>query len=207
MLAARQAFAELGYEAATLRQIAAAAGLGLGTLFNYINDKRDLIYLIFNGEMDTLTDQALAAPRPWQTFSEKILSITEPHYRTFAGEPVLSRILLSEILLQTPGMHLERYQAIRDRLIHGIESLVTEAQKSGEIWSPESPELIARHIFFSLSGALRWWLASSAQPEWRAGQREFQRILKLQMDGLGSKPASQVPSEVPKAAGKRKSAL
>lgn len=71
VMAARQLFAEQGYEAATLRQIAAKAGLGLGTLFNYISDKRDLIYLIFNEEVDSLTDRALAAPRSWQPFSAK----------------------------------------------------------------------------------------------------------------------------------------
>ncbi len=183
-LAARELFAALGYDKATLRQIAANAGLGLGTLFNYISDKRDLIYLIFNEEMDSLTDRALAAPRPWQSFVEKILSISEPHYRLFSQDPVLSRILLSEVLLQTPGLHLERYRGIRKRLIGGLGQIVAEAQRSGEIRSSEEPELIARNIFFCISGALRWWLASPAAHDWRAGQREFERIVKLQFAGL-----------------------
>ena len=180
--AARELFAELGYDAATLRQIAAKSGLGLGTLFNYINDKRDLIYLIFNEEMDALTLKALSAPKPWQTLSEKILSITELHYRLFAEEPTLSRILLSEILLQTPGLHLERYLSIRARTIKGMEDLVRGAQISGEIHSEESAEIIARSIFFTFASAIRWWLAAP-RPEWIAGQREFARILQLQMNG------------------------
>ena len=45
MMAARTMLAEQGYDATTLRQVAERAGLGLGTLFNYISDKRDLIYL------------------------------------------------------------------------------------------------------------------------------------------------------------------
>ncbi len=184
MLAARQLFAEQGYDATTLRQIASSAGLGLGTLFNYISDKRDLIYLIFNEEMDSVTEKALAAPRTWQSFDAKILSVTEPHYRLFAGEPVLARILLSEILLQSPGMHLERYQGIRGRLLCGLEEMVRAAQRSGEVGSAEGAEVIAQHIFFSFSGALRWWLASAEHPDWRTGQRDFERILRLQMEGL-----------------------
>ncbi len=78
----------------------------MSTLLNYVNDKRDLIYLIFNEEMDELTGKALAAPRPWQSFSARILPVTEPHHRLFASEPTLARILLSEILLQSPGLHL-----------------------------------------------------------------------------------------------------
>ena len=64
MMAARTMFAEHGYDATTLRQVAERAGLGLGTLFNYISDKRDLIYLVFNREVSLVTDVSLAAPRP-----------------------------------------------------------------------------------------------------------------------------------------------
>ena len=92
--AARKLFAEQGYDATTLRQVAECAGLGLGTLFNYISDKRDLIYLVFNQEVNLALDTSLAAPRSWQTFGEKILGMIEPNYRLFGSEPVLSRILL-----------------------------------------------------------------------------------------------------------------
>ncbi len=62
-MAARKLFAEQGYDATTLRQVAEDVGLGLGTLFNYISDKRDLIYLVFNQEVSVVTDVSLAAPR------------------------------------------------------------------------------------------------------------------------------------------------
>ena len=185
MMAARKLFAERGYDATTLRDVAEMAGLGLGTLFNYISDKRDLIYLVFNQEMSMVTDTSLAAPRPRQSFSEKILSMAEPCYRFFGSEPILSRILLSEVLQHTPGFHLSEYIGTRDRFIRGMEEVVARAQAAGEISSTESPEFIARHIFFSYSAALRWWLASSEYPEWRTGVREFAAILKLQSMGLG----------------------
>jgi AcrR family transcriptional regulator len=188
VMAARRLFAEHGYDSSTLRQIAVEAGLGLGTLFNYISDKRDLIYLIFNEEVDSLTDRALAAPRPWQTVSAKILSITEPHYRLFGSEPILSRILLSEVLLHTPGLQLERHIGIRTRLIEGLAGVVAEAQQTGEIVSTESPEIIARSIFFLYSAALRWWLASP-QPDWRSGHRDFERVLLVHFEGLLPHPS------------------
>ena len=190
-IAARNMFAEHGYDATTLRQVAERAGLGLGTLFNYISDKRDLIYLVFNQEASIACDTSLVAPRPWQTFTEKILGMVEPNYRLFGSEPVLSRILLSEVLQHTPGFHLAEHIGIRDRFIRGMEQVVAEAQQSGEIASTESPELIARHIFFSYSAALRWWLSASAYPEWRSGLRDFAEILKLQTTGLILRSHSQ----------------
>ena len=191
--AAREVFAEKGFESATLKQIAGNAGLGIATLFNYVTDKRDLIYLIFNEEMEQLVEKALATPRSWQTFEAKILSITEPHYRLFAQDPVLSRILLSEVMLQTPGFHLGRFRSLRQRLIDGIEKLAIEAQERAEIDTEESADMIARHIFFSFSIAILWWVASP-QPHWRDGQTEFQRILSLQMNGL--RPKHSPPSAV-----------
>ena len=202
MLAARKLFAERGYDATTLREVAELAGLGLGTLFNYISDKRDLIYLVFNQEVSMVTDTSLAAPRSWQSFSEKILSMIEVYYRLFGSEPILSRILLSEVLQHTPGFHLAEYISTRDRFIRGMEEVVAGAQAAGEIGSAESAELIARHIFFSYSAALRWWLASSEYPEWRTGVREFAAILQLQAKGLAlQKVTSKSSRAIPVHAG------
>ncbi len=184
MMAARDLFAEFGYDRATLRQIAAKAGLTVGALFNHVTDKRDLIYLIFNEEVQTVAEMALAAPRAYQSFGGKVRSLIEHYYRLFASEPVLSRILLSEVVVLSPGMHLERYLAQRERLVSGLTELVKQAQQSGEIRSEEAPELISRYLFFLLAAALRWWLASSPKPEWRVGVNEFERMLALQMSGL-----------------------
>ena len=191
MVAARELFAELGYDRATLRQIAAQAGLTVGALFNHVTDKRDLIYLIFNEEVETVAEMALAAPRPYQSFSGKLRSIVEPYYRLFAGEPVLSRILLSEVVVLSPGLHLDRYLRLRERLLQGLRDLVAEAQETGEVKSQETPEMIARYLFFNLGSSLRWWLASSPRPEWRYGMREFDRIINLQLYGLSGAPAEE----------------
>ncbi len=183
-LAARKLLSANGYEATTLREVAKAAGVGLGTLFSYIRDKRDLIYVIFNSEVDRVADLALAAPRHWQAFDQKILGITEPHFRMFAGDPVLSRILLSEVLMLTPGSHLNFHLSIRDRLIRGIADVVVEAQERGEILSSTGADTIAKNIFFAFSGTVRWWIAASAHPDWRVGQAEFEDLLTLQLNGL-----------------------
>ena len=66
--------------------------------------------------------------------------MVEPNYRLFGSEPVLSRILLSEVLQHTPGLHLVEHIAIRDRFIRGMEEVVEEAQASGEILSTEIPQ-------------------------------------------------------------------
>ena len=183
ILAAREHFSKYGYDEATLRGIAESAGLGVGTLFNYVSHKRDLIFLIFNEEIDTLTANALATTRPWKGFRENVLAITDPHYTLFAETPVLSRILLSETVLETPGLHLDRYLKVRIRLLEGMERLVTTAQENGELRSGPDSGTIARNTFLSFTAALRWWI-TQPDPDWCQGQLDYARMLDMQFDGL-----------------------
>lgn len=58
-------FVQHGYEATSLRQIAAAVGIKVGSLYNHISSKEDLLLSVMGGTMDdlaTLIDQALDGP-------------------------------------------------------------------------------------------------------------------------------------------------
>ena len=44
-----------------MRQIAKRAHVGLGTLFNYAEDERDLVFLIFNEELNAVVGDELSA--------------------------------------------------------------------------------------------------------------------------------------------------
>ena len=181
--AARHLFVSVGYDGATLRMIADRADMALGTLFYYARDKRDLIYLIFNDEFDAATTQGVETCRDAPGFKAKVLAITEPFYRFFAREPELSLILLSEVQQHSPGLHLAQNLAIRERFISALEGLVKEAQNTGEIQYAEESRIITLNIFFCFSSAVRWWIASPA-PKWRAGHKEFERLLDVIMHGL-----------------------
>ena len=185
VMAARKLFTEHGYDTATLRQIAEAAGLGLTTLFNHIQDKRDLIYLIFDEEVTVAAERAMAAIRPWQPFVEQVLTISAFYFQMFSMQPVLSRILLSEVLQQTPGPHLERHLVIRARMIESFEGLARTAQESGEIRREVDAKVIARSIQFAFTGASRWWIVE-ASPDWRSGQRYFEDMIRLLAEGFNA---------------------
>jgi AcrR family transcriptional regulator len=181
--AAADLFTRRGYGAATMRQIATRAHVGLGTLFNYAEDKRDLVFLIFNEELNAITDVALAAPRPDQPLVEQLLAVFRVHYRWLGEKPALARILLQELTFYSSGKQAATFLGIRKRLIDGIEALIEKAQKEREIRSTESAALIARHIFFVYSASLRWWIAAP-RPDPQKGLADLRRLLKLQFDGL-----------------------
>jgi AcrR family transcriptional regulator len=189
--AARELFRKHGYSAATMRQIAHRAHVGLGTLFSYADDKRDLVFLIFNEELDALTDRALAAPRPGDPLIDQLMGIFKCHYEQFALHPALARLALQELTFYSAGKQAAAFHSIRGRLIAGIERLVAQAQRAGKIKPTPDATLIARQIFFLYSAALRWWIAQPA-PRASAGVADLRRVLRLQMEGLAAPAAGRV---------------
>ncbi len=198
--AARELFSKHGYDAATLRQIAHRAHVGLGTLFNYAQDKRDLVFLIFNEELSAVTDEALNAPQPHQPLLEQLMAISKPHYVYFGKDPALSRILLKELVFYSEGKQAATFLEIRGRLLSGIENFVREAQRHRRIRSTEDPAIIARLIFFAFSTSIRWWIANP-NPDPVAGLANLRRLLKLQINGL--QPAVGTARNSPKSAALR----
>ena len=183
--AVRELFSKHGFETATLRQIAKHAHVALGTLFNYAQDKRDLVFLIFNEELAAVTDEALKATQTEKSLLAQLLGLCRPHYKFFARNPALSRILLKDMAFYSEGKQAAEFQQIRGRLLSGIEKVVRAAQQDRQIGSEENATLIARHIFFVFAGALRWWIASR-RPDPREGLAELKRLFELQINGLRS---------------------
>ncbi len=189
--AARELFSKHGYEVATLRQIAKRAHVGLGTLFNYVQDKRDLVFLIFNEELAAVTDEALTASQQHDSLIDQLIDIYRPHYHYFSKDPPLSRILLQELTFYSEGKQAATFHEIRERLISGIERVIRTAQNEQRIHTKEDPAIVARHIFFVCSGAIRWWIARLT-PSPRDGLAELRRLLELDIKGLQPHPPIRV---------------
>jgi AcrR family transcriptional regulator len=181
--AAADLFTRHGYGAATMREIAQRAHVGLGTLFNYAEDKRDLVFLIFNEELNAVTDVALAAPRPGRPLVDQLIAVFRVHYRWLAAKPALARILLQELTFYSSGKQAATFLGIRKRLIDGLEALVRAAQRARRIDSGEDAAVIARLVFFVYSASLRWWIAAP-RPNPEKGVADLRRLLKLLFEGL-----------------------
>lgn len=191
--AVRELFSKHGYETATLRQIAKRAHVGLGTLFNYAQNKRDLVFLIFNEELALVTDEALKAAQTQERLLDKLVGLCKPHYKFFSKNPELSRMLLRDMSFYSSGKHAAEFHRIRSKLLGGIEGAVRAGKRDQQIRSNEDPALIAFHIFFVFAGAVRWWIAGRT-PDPAKGLADLRRLFQLQIIGLRAAP---IPSANP----------
>lgn len=186
--AARELFADLGFDAATTRAIARRAGVGLGTLFNYADDKRDLVFLIFIEELDRITSRAFDAVDPRKPLLDQLVTAFAFFYRAFGANPVLSRILLQELTFYSHGRLAADFQRSRRRTAGLVERLVARAQQDRRVRRNVDAGLVSRSIFFIYSGAVRWWIAAE-KPEPKRGIADLRKLLELHIAGLAPRAA------------------
>jgi AcrR family transcriptional regulator len=180
--AALALFSAQGYEATTLRQIARRARVALGTLSLYADDKRDLVLLIFNEMVPKVIDNASGSAKKKSEFLDKLVAFFGAFYENISCNFTLARIH-HQLNFYSTGRHTVEYNALRARVFAMLEEIVREAQRSGEIGSREDPALIARHIFFCYSAAVRWWVASECS-DLRSGLADLRQLFRLQINGL-----------------------
>jgi AcrR family transcriptional regulator len=187
--AARKLFVAKGFDDTTTREIAVHAGVGIGTIFVYAENKRDLLFLIANEELEKVTEKAEAAVDPSAALMQNLLDVAGLHYAYFARQPALSRLVLREMVFYDTGAQAGSFQRTRERLIGLFGHSVELALAQGVVSPTEPPHFVGWTIFAVFQVELRRWL-SSDDPDLRVGLKALERALKLVITGLAPKPAA-----------------
>lgn len=72
-------FLEKGFQETSMREIAAAAGMGKSTLYDYFKNKDDILLFVFEEESQILTDQARKIAQKDLTPAERLRQIMRNH--------------------------------------------------------------------------------------------------------------------------------
>lgn len=180
--AVRALIARKGFDEMTTREIAQRAGVGLGTLFSYASNKRDLLFLVYNDDIDGLLGAA-DAPAGDDTYLDRLVAIFRPFYLHFARDPVFARYLLRELVFYEAGAEAARFQHGRRGIVDRIERATIDAQARGALGSREASRTIARLVFAIYQAEIRRWLLEK-DPEPDDGLDRLRRVLGLVISGL-----------------------
>lgn len=182
--AALELFETKGYDATTTREIAELADVGIGTVFMYANDKRDLLFLIFNDELDQMVGEAFAHVDKRKSLSSQIYGVFCCFYKVFHSRATLARILLRELVFFSEGKQADQFLANRARIMLELQRLAADAIEKGRVRATEDAAEIAKAFFFLYSGEVRLWL-SNPKPDLVGGQASLKRTMALLGRGLG----------------------
>jgi AcrR family transcriptional regulator len=185
--AAREHFLSRDFDDATTREIAVRAGVALGTLFTYATNKRDLLFLAVNDELEELVGKAALAIRGDAAVVDNFVAVFGLFYRYFAQQPHLSRLVLREMIFYDSGAQAKRFLAARERLIALSSEIVRRGVARREIAARDETDFIGWLVFSIYQAEVRRWLWTD-KPNLRTGLARLRRALVLFTNGLTSQP-------------------
>ena len=186
---ARELFVLKGFDETTTREIAVRAGVGIGTVFTYAENKRDLLFLVANDELEAVTRDAEASVRRGASCLLNLLRFFRHHYEFFAKQPALSRFLLREMTFYNSGRQAERFQQTRERNIRIVGDVIRMAMENRSVRTAEDPQLIGWVAFCIFQVELRRWLMAG-DLALQTGMKSLERALMVCMKGIGATPGA-----------------
>ncbi len=177
--AARAAIAELGTEV-TAHEIARRAGVGVGTFYRRVESREALVAAVLDeliGDALARADELLATADPWTAFCE----FAAVFVRMRAGNVAVSEVVVGQCGF-APASALA---ALRDR----IRALVERAQEAGAM----RPDLPWQDVPFLLSSVA----TGATSLGLRAGDRQWERNLRIVLDGLRTPDPGPLPGSAP----------
>lgn len=129
--AGRALFAKRGFDATTTRAIAEKAGIGIGTLFLYFPEKKDLLIHLFHSDIAAV-EADIFATLPAAPLAAQLEHVFGKLYAYYARDLALSRVFLPELMFLDPERR-ERVSAFAADFLQRVAELVTAAQRRGEL--------------------------------------------------------------------------
>lgn len=144
--AARRLFSEQGYEGATIRDIAAAAGMSTGAVFANFSDKSDLFREIMVADCEALLEAMRDGAARGRGVEDTLLKIFMAGYGFYKTRLPLARAAFSVSWDQNGGQALRTLPPVQ-----GIHDLLTEqlnlAVERGELSQEAEVKLRSQMLF------------------------------------------------------------
>jgi AcrR family transcriptional regulator len=126
LAAARRLFSEQGYEGATIRDIATAAGMSTGAVFANFTDKSDLFREIFVADVVALTEAMRDAASRGRNVEDSLLRMFQAGYAFYKNQLPLARAAFTVSWSPEEGPMLRNHTAVLE-----LQELMVEVLNAG----------------------------------------------------------------------------
>jgi AcrR family transcriptional regulator len=152
--AAGEEFRTNGFAETGMRDIAQAASLSPGNLYNYFQGKHEILYFCQDNSLDRMLASLEKSRRLRTAAAERLRFVIVSHVRCVLDEVEGSA---AHLLTSALPPRLQRsLMAKRDRYEEGVRQLIVAGARSGE-FIPCDPALVARAVLGALNWSVRWF--------------------------------------------------
>lgn len=191
LAAAEQVFCQLGYDAATMADVAQRAGVVEGNVYRYFKSKRELVARVVSDWYSRKLDELEREVRQIASVRSRLRYLIAAHLRSLRDSPGLMRLIIRELRTGDPefsrivGGLNQRYTAF-------LRLALEEGVRTGEL-RPDTPVRLLRDMVFGgIEHHAARYLAGigTLDVETAADQ-----MLALVLQGAGRVPTMSAPSQ------------
>lgn len=183
--AARDEFEAVGFEAASVRSIAARAGVSSGTVLHHFGEKRELLYAALFDGLEATLDRALKKLQALRGLDAKASGLGNAVFSYYQRRPSLSRTLLKESLF-AEGPWAARFVSQLQRVHVALAGLVRDAVERGELGAVNPEAAAAAWLSFFYFALIGWVQGAHRDPV-----QLVDTLFSQHLDGLRSPPRSR----------------
>jgi AcrR family transcriptional regulator len=194
---AAELFAERGYRATTVREIAEAAGVLSGSLYHHFDSKESIIDELLSSYLDELLAQYRAIVSEGGSSIDVLGRLVHAAFGSFDRHRAAITVFQNErsYLLQFPRF---AYLAKNEQAVSRIwMKVIREGVASGDLRDDLDPKLAHRYVRDAIWVAVRWY-----RPGGRLSSSQLaDQYLTLMLDGMRARETSVAPVRTKRSLG------
>jgi AcrR family transcriptional regulator len=180
--AAVRVFAEKGYHAARVGDIAEEAGVAYGLLYHYFRSKDEVLETIFRTTWSNMLGTVESIAETGGPAGEQVRRVTEVILRTWRRDPDLVRVLVREV---TRSPQLQRQVDEIAAALRSLQGIIERGQEAGEFRADIDPRLASVVWYGALEEILTGWVLGRLADDDEGIEQAERTVVAILRDGLG----------------------
>ncbi|HZB35936.1 MAG TPA: TetR/AcrR family transcriptional regulator [Gaiellaceae bacterium] len=183
LAAAVKVFAQKGFHASRVGDIAEEAGIAYGLVYHYYESKEDLLETIFRTTWTEMLARIGEVEEAGAPAAEAVRQVTALLLRTWRRDPDLVRVLVREV---TRNQHVQQEVEEITQAMEALERIIRRGQESGEFRSELDSRLSAVVFYGALEEVLSGWVLGQLPDREEDIARAEQNVVAVLTGGLKS---------------------
>jgi TetR/AcrR family fatty acid metabolism transcriptional regulator len=179
--AAIHVFAEKGYHAARVGDIAREAGVAYGLLYHYFGSKEEVLESVFRETWTLMLDAVHSIEATGAPAREQVRKVAAVVLGTWKVSPDLIRVLVREV---TRSPQIQKEIAEIADAFDVLERIVKRGQETGEFRPTLQPRLAAWVIYGALEEILTGWVMGRPPADDEEVAEAVRTVVQILCDGL-----------------------